>query len=53
MTHSAELRAIERNQELMMCPRGMHFTDHLKRGDYVVVDTDNWRYEHVQHDSDL
>ncbi len=37
-----------------MCTYVMHFTDNLEgRGDYVVVDTHNWRDEHVQHDSNL
>lgn len=54
MTHSAELRAIERNQELFMCICVMHFTDILVWGggvggggcgDYVVVVVEHTQLE--------
>lgn len=39
-----------------MCTCVMHLTKSLGGvgwGDYVVVDTHNWRHEHVQRDSNL
>lgn len=41
-----------------MCMCGMHFTNSLRGrgvgcGGYMVVDTHNWRHEHVQRDSNL